>query len=596
MPKLFGWSLQRTKPDTSVISPIAGTALFSKDGAAVISASGVVAHPFMLDPTQAIIDEVNLINTVRGMSLQAECSEAIDSIVDEAVIIDEETNEILQLDLTKTDFSESTKNQIQDEFTYVLQLLDFKKTAHNLFRQWYVDGRMFFQVTIDEQKPTDGIQSILPIDPRTIKKVCEFDINYDQQTGTQIIRNQHEYFVYNPLGVSSMPAYMASGTSMGVGTNGTKIAADSIVYIHSGLFDTSHTVVLSYLYKAIKPLNQLVNIEDASVIYRISRAPERRVFYIDVGNLPVQRAEEYLKNIVAKFKSQLSYDSRTGEMAAQTRFSTMLEDFYLPRREGGKGTEITTLPAGTGLGSTDEILYFMRKLYRSLSIPSSRIEPASGTNNGGPGGASRSSEITRDEVKFGRFLSRLRLQFSDLFVQLLRRQLLLKSILDISEWEHCKNEMIVRFPTNNYFSELKDLEIVERRFQVATAADALVQKYISRNYVEKHILKLTEEQLKEIEEANEQDEDTQPGKVFGPPDPEAELDRLNADDAGGLNPDDPETDDEADERPTPKDRKGNRFGKTKPEPSEKSDPDEDANEAKDADSSKKKPNPFRKSK
>lgn len=570
---------------------MAGTALFSKDGAAIVSGSGVQVHPFQLDPNQIINDECSLINQFRGMALQAECSEAIDSIVNEAIIYNEETNETVQLDLSKTDFRESTKTQIQDEFTYILRLLNFKTTSYDIFRQWYVDGRLFFQVTIDDKTPINGIRQILPLDPRTIKKVVEFDLGYDPQTGTQIVKNQLEYFLYNPLGIGAMPSYMTTASALGAGSNGTKIAPDSIVYVHSGNFDSSHTVVLSYLYKAIKPLNQLVNIEDASVIYRLSRAPERRVFYIDVGNLPVQKAEEYLKNIVAKFKSQLSYDSRTGEMASQTRFSTMLEDFYLPRREGGKGTEITTLPAGQSLGVTDDIEYFKRKLYRALNLPASRIEPASGTNNAGPGGASRSSEITRDEVKFGRFLSRLRVQFSSLFVQLLRRQLLLKQLLTVEEWEHLKDQMIVRFPTDNYFSELKDLEIIERRIQVATAADSFVQKYISRDYINKRILKLTEQESEDIEKANKSDEDTQPGSVFGPPDPTAQLDAINADQADGDGSD-------SDEPPTPKEKASNKFPKQPRESKASEDDDDDDSSDDDTPPKKKskKPTPFTKSK
>jgi hypothetical protein len=499
--RLFGFTIQRSKEEQD--RPLDKTPTLAiprnDDGAAVVSTGGAYQQAITLDPTSIMGNEVELINQYRSMSLQAECSEAIDSIVNEAIIHDESANEVIRLNLDRVEIDDGVKEAIYDEFKYLGELLDFKSKAHEIFRQWYVDGRLFFQVIVDNENPGEGIQELQPIDPRTIKKVVELEIGLDQQTRTQIVKSKKEYFIYNPLGISVTPTY-SIGSVGALNAQGTQIAPDSILYVHSGTFDTSHTVVLSNLHKAIKPLNQLVNIEDALVIYRLVRAPERRIFYIDVGGMPTQKANEYLTAIMAKFKNKIQYDSRTGEMSSSPRFSTMLEDYYLPRREGGKATEITTLAGGQNLGQTEDIEYFKRKLYRSLNIPVSRIDPASGSNNGGQGMAGKATEITRDEVKFGRFLDRLRRKFADIFYQLLRRQLILKGIITPDDWTIISEQLTIEFPTDNYFSELKELEIMKARLEVTTLTDPYIGKYFSGQFVQKQILKLSEEEMEQMQE------------------------------------------------------------------------------------------------
>lgn len=510
--KLFGFSIQRPSDDKPL--PESGKLAVPKsdDGASVITAGGAYDSLIALDPTSIIGNEVELINSYRNMALQDTCAEAIDTIVAEAMIYEEGTDDVVQLKMDDIDIDEGLKEEIQNEFDTILTLLNFKTNNHDIFKQWYIDGRLFFQVVIDPDNTQDGIKELVPLDPRTIKKVKEIEVAFTAETGTQVQKTTKEYFIYDPKGISVTPSY-SIGTMSALNAQGTQVAPDSIVYVHSGCFDTSHTVILSHLHKAIKPLNMLINIEDALIIYRLSRAPRRLVFYVDVGGLPPTKAESYVKNLMAGFKNKLSYNSSTGEIASQTRISTMTENYFLPRREGGKATEITQLQEGQNLDQVQDLVYFKKKLYVSLNLPNSRIEASggssggSGTNNGGMAMQGRATEILRDEVKFSRFLARLRKRFSDIFYQLLRRQLILKGIIDAGDWEVLRDQLVFEWPVDNHFTELKDLEIQTQRINLAAIMDGMVGKYYSREYIKRRVLKLTDEELEDMDREMSQEED-----------------------------------------------------------------------------------------
>jgi hypothetical protein len=373
--------------------------------------------------------------------------------------------------------------------------------AQDIFRRYYIDGRLYYNVLIDKENPIAGIKELRYIDPRKLRKVREIKKKKDERTGAEIIDVFNEYYIYNDK--------VVTGSSSNYGPVGVRITLDSIVSVVSGLMDSRRAVVLSYLHKAIKPLNQLRMIEDATVIYRISRAPERRIFYIDVGNLPKLKAEQYLRDIMVKYKNKLVYDAQTGEVRDDRKFLSMMEDFWLPRREGGKGTEITTLPGGQNLGELEDVKYFQKKLYNSLSVPISRLEPNQGFSIG------RVAEVTRDELKFAKFVDRLRNKFSDIFNQALRVQCVLKGICTADEWDQFKEHIYYDFIKDNNFSELKDAELMRERLSLLSAVDPYTGRYFSQAWIQRNVLRLTDDQIKEMQSEIDEEKEIGMGLPVG---------------------------------------------------------------------------------
>lgn len=448
------------------------------DGAVTIQSGAYYGHYVDLDGI--VRNEIELITRYREMAIQPELEGAIDDIVNEAIVHDDSGRSV-EINLDELDQPEQIKKKIRDEFEFVLRLLDFGNMGHEIFRRWYIDGRLFYHIVIDTASIGKGIQEIRYIDPRRIRKIREIQKKKDTQTGMDIIHKQNEYYLYNERGI------------IGAHSNlGSKIAVDAIVNVNSGLMDAKRSMVLSYLHKAIKPLNQLRMIEDATVIYRLSRAPERRVFYIDVGNMPTMKAEQYLKDIMTNYRNKLVYDSSTGEIKDDRKHMSMLEDFWLPRREGNKGTEITTLPGGQNLGQMEDVKYFEKKLSKALGVPVSRLEQNQGFSLG------RSTEITRDELKFSKFIQRLRGKFSTLFDDIMRVQLSLKKICNADEWEKFKEDIWYDFKKDNNFNELKEAELMMNRVSILQLIDPFVGRYYSQEWVRKNVLHQTEDEMEEI--------------------------------------------------------------------------------------------------
>lgn len=483
---LFGFEIKRKsedkKADSSQIDP--SEKVFSlpsnDDGAVTIQSGAYYGHYVDLDGI--VRNEIELITRYREMSLQPELETAIDDIVNEAIVHDD-SGQSVDINMDELSQPDSIKKKIKEEFDYIINLLDFGNMGHEIFRRWYIDGRLFYHVVIDEANTSKGIKEIRYIDPRRIRKIREIQKKKDTKTGMDIIHKQNEYYLYNERGI------------IGAHSNlGSKIAVDSIINVNSGLMDAKRAMVLSYLHKAIKPLNQLRMIEDATVIYRLSRAPERRIFYIDVGTMPTIKAEQYLKDIMTNYRNKLVYDSSTGEIKDDRKHLSMLEDFWLPRREGGKGTEITTLPGGQNLGELEDVKYFEKKLYKSLGVPVSRLEQNQGFSLG------RTTEVTRDELKFSKFVQRLRSKFSTLFDDLMRVQLSLKKICNIDEWEQFKGDIWYDFKKDNNFNELKEAELLMNRVGILQLIDPFVGRYYSMEWVRKNVLQQTEEDIEEIDE------------------------------------------------------------------------------------------------
>ena len=483
MAELFGFEIKK-----KVTEPISFAPKQTDDGAVVVAEGGVYGTYVDLDGS--IRTEAELVNKYREMSMHPEVDMAIDDIVNE-VITQEPEMEPVELILDDIEeLPEKVKKIFIEEFKEVLNLLEFNQLSYEVFRRWYVDGRLYYHVIIDEKQQTLGIQELRYIDPRKIRKVREVRRKKleDNQLANQTSK---EYYIYNDKGFAKTSGNAALPTNS---IGGLKIAKDSIVQCTSGVTSLNGDLVQSYLHKAIKPLNQLRSMEDSLVIYRISRAPERRIFYIDVGNLPKMKAEQYLRDIMTKFKNKLVYDSATGEIRDDRKFMTMLEDFWLPRREGGKGTEITTLPGGQNLGQMDDVIYFQKKLYKSLNVPISRLDPEAQFNFG------RATEITRDEVKFAKFINRLRIKFSTLFSKILERQLILKGIITPEEWDEIRNLIRFKFSQDNYFAELKEAEILNNRLSALQQIDNFAGKYYSHEWIRRQVLRQTDEEIEEIDE------------------------------------------------------------------------------------------------
>jgi len=470
------------------------------DGAVTITSNAY--YGTYVDLEGSIRNELELITRYREMSNHPELEMAIDEIVNEAITHTLE-NRIVDVNVDKIKTTESIKKKIIEEFETVLRLLNFQNLGSDLFKRWYIDGRMYYHIVVNEKNSKEGIQELRYIDPRKIRKVREVKTGKDPKTGAQIVVSTAEYYVYNDKGTTTQN-YTTSTNS------GLRISPDSIININSGLMDAKNTFVISYLHKVIKPLNQLRMIEDAVVIYRISRAPERRIFYIDVGNLPKGKAEQYLRDVMVKYRNKMVYDASTGELRDDRKHMSMLEDFWLPRREGGKGTEITTLPAGQNLGELEDVKYFQKNLLKSLNVPLSRLDEQAG---GGFAGIGRSQEITRDELKFAKFVSRLRNKFSQIFNDALGTQLVLKGVCTIDEWKDFRENIIYDFKKDNNFTELREAELLRERLTMVGMIDPYIGKYFSHEYIKKNILKMTDEQ---VEEMQKQIEDEQEQGLGGP--------------------------------------------------------------------------------
>jgi hypothetical protein len=489
MAKLFGFSIEDTESlSPGVVSPVPPN---TEDGNDHYMSSGFFGTS--LDIEGVYKTEFDLLKRYREMALHPECDSAIEDIVNEAIVSDTNDSPV-QIDLDNLNASDGIKKKIREEFKYILELLDFDKKSHEIYRNWYVDGKIFYHKVIDLKNPQEGIQELRYIDPMKMKYVKQqkktekdryriANINTDNPLDYEFPEIE-EYFIYNPKLTSIAGNHSGFG-----GSNGIKMTKDSITYCTSGLVDRNKGNTLSYLHKAIKSLNQLRMIEDSLVIYRLSRAPERRIFYIDVGNLPKVKAEQYLRDVMMRYRNKLVYDSSTGEIRDDKKHMSMLEDFWLPRREGGRGTEITTLPGGQNLGEITDIEYFKKKLFRSLNVPPSRMDGEGGFNLG------RSSEILRDEVKFSKFVSRLRKRFSYVFSDMLRTQLILKNIITPEDWRVMDEHIQYDFLYDNHFAELKDAELLNERLNMVQVAEPYIGKYFSQDYVRRKILRQTDEEI-----------------------------------------------------------------------------------------------------
>ena len=472
MAEFFGFEIKRKEKELGAVTPPA-----TDDGTYDISGGGF--YSTILDTDGRSRTEDDLIRRYRDIAIQPECDSAIEDIVSEAIASDER-DMCVSVVLDNLQVSATIKKRIKEEFERILQLLDFNNKAHDIFRRWYVDGRIFYHKVIDSQNPRKGIQQLRYIDPRKIKKVRE--VQTDKKGGVDVVKKFKEFYIYNQHG------HQVNNTSTGV-----KLTFDSISYCPSGLIDMHKGTVLSYLNKAIKPVNQLRMIEDSVVIYRISRAPERRIFYIDVGNLPKIKAEQYLKDVMNRYRNKLVYDASTGEIRDDRNHMSMLEDFWLPRREGGRGTEITTLPGGANLGEIDDITYFQRKLYRSLNVPISRLEAEQNFSLG------RSTEITRDELKFTKFVGKLRKKFSVIFNDLLKTQLILTGVIAEEEWKSMSEHIQFDFLQDNNFTELKNAELLKERLEMLSQVENYVGTYFSKEWVKKNVLHLTDDEIGEMQ-------------------------------------------------------------------------------------------------
>lgn len=475
---IFGFEIRRNnrvQKDLlpSIVPPV------DEDGAGYVTAAGAHYGTYVNigDDTDKSKDDAQLIRQYRQVSVHPEVDAAVEDIVNET-ISSADNEQSLSIMLDNVDTTDNIKKQITDEFNELYSMLNFNELGHDIFKRWYIDGRLYYHLVVDEKNLKAGIQEIRPIDAAKIRKVKQIQKKKDPVTGADLIQKVEEFFIYQDK----------PGTS----NQGVKLSADSVTYVTSGILDEERRRVVSHLHKALKPINQLRMMEDSLVIYRLARAPERRIFYIDVGNLPKGKAEEYMKTIMAKYRNKLVYDAQTGAIRDDRKHMSMLEDFWLPRREGGKGTEISTLPGGENLGQIEDILYFQKRLYRSLNVPINRLEQEAQFSLG------RSTEITRDELKFQKFIDRLRSRFNALFYSILKKQLVLKGIITEEDWDEWKNDIIIDYQRDNHFTELRDLEIIRERIQMLDQLQQYVGEYFSKDWVYKKILHMDEEDVKQL--------------------------------------------------------------------------------------------------
>jgi hypothetical protein len=483
--KLFGFEIKRTKKGDrgkqelqSVVPPS------DNDGAGYVTATAGHFGQYINMEGDESKDNHQLILRYRGVAMHPEVDMAVDEIVNETISASE-LQSSLELSLDDIEAGDKIKDQVREEFENIVALLRFNEVGHELFRSWYVDGRSYHHLLVNEANPKAGIQEIRPIDAARIRKVREVKYKKDQMTGVKIVDTVDEFYIYE-----EKPGQTQSGV---------KLSNDSISYVTSGMLDESKKKVVSHLHKALKPINQLRMMEDSLVIYRLARAPERRIFYIDVGNLPRGKAEQYMSDIMAKYRNKLVYDASTGQIKDDRKHMSMLEDFWLPRRENGRGTEITTLPGGENLGQIDDIVYFQKRLYRSLNVPINRLEQEAQFSLG------RSTEISRDEVKFQKFVDRLRRRFSWIFLGILRKQLLLKGIITEQDWEEWKDSLYIDFIKDNQFTELKEMEILRERIGVMNEITQYVGEYYSKEWVMRNVLRMSDDDIEDMKKEIEQE-------------------------------------------------------------------------------------------
>jgi len=483
---LFGFEIKRVskseKEKENLPSIVPKT---DDDGAGYVTASGAHYGQYIDMEGNDAKDNVQLIKKYRGLAEHPEVDAAIEDIVNEA-ISGSEMEAPVEIDLDGVETSDKIKKIIVEEFNNICSMLNFSELAHDIFRSWYIDGRIYHHLVVNESNLKAGIQEIRPIDATKIRKVKEVNYKKDAKTGAKIVEKVNEFYIYQE--------------KQGTNGQGIKISPDSISYVTSGLLDPSRKRVVSFLHKSIKPINQLRMMEDSLVIYRLARAPERRIFYIDVGNLPAGKAEQHMKDIMARYRNKLVYDANTGDLKDDRKHMSMLEDFWLPRREGGRGTEISTLPGGENLGQIDDIVYFQKRLYRSLNVPINRLEQEAQFSLG------RSTEISRDEVKFQKFIDRLRKRFSNLLIGILKKQLILKGIITEQDWESWKNDITVDFIRDNHFVELKNAELLRERLQTMDQISQYIGEYFSREWVMKNVMMFTEEDIRQMRDEIESEQ------------------------------------------------------------------------------------------
>lgn len=476
--KLFGFEIRRSRSASdrkqlpSIVPPI------DDDGAGYVTASGTHYGQFINLDGDESKDNHQLIMKYRGVAMHPEVDAAIEDIVNESITGGEMESSV-DIILDDVDTTDSIKKQIKEEFEHVVSMLNFNENGHDMFKRWYIDGRMYHHLVVNEGNLKAGIQEIRPIDAAKVRKVKEVKKRKDPVTGANLIESINEYYIFQDKPTSQQ-------------SSGIKISTDAISYVTSGLLSEDRKKIISHLHKALKSINQLRMMEDSLVIYRLARAPERRIFYIDVGNLPRGKSEQYMKDIMARYRNKLVYDANTGELKDDRKHMSMLEDFWLPRREGGRGTEISTLPGGENLGQIDDIIYFQKRLYRSLNVPINRLEQEAQFSLG------RSTEISRDELKFQKFVDRLRRRFAHLFYGILKKQLILKGIITEEDWEAWKENIYIDYIKDNYFTELKDAELIRERLQTLDQVQQYVGEFFSKQWVMKNVLMLDDDEIKQM--------------------------------------------------------------------------------------------------
>jgi|TARA_R100000030_G_scaffold49229_1_gene37177 hypothetical protein len=489
--KLFGFEIKKAKKKEeqkapSIVPPR------DDEGGSYATASGSHYGQYLNLGDDDSKDNYQLIMKYRGNAMHPEVDMAIEDIVNES-ITGSQLEQTLDINLEDVDAPDRIKKVIKEEFDTIYGMLNFKELGHDIFRRWYIDGRMFHHLIINEAQPKEGIVEIRPIDAAKMRKVKKVKKKKDPATGANVVENTEEFFIYQEKPGSS--------------TSGVKMTSDSVSYVTSGLLSEDRRKIISFLHKALKPINQLRMMEDALVIYRLARAPERRIFYIDVGNLPRGKAEQYLKDIMAKYRNKLVYDAKTGDIRDDRKHMSLLEDFWLPRREGGTGTSIETLPGGENLGQIEDVIFFQKKVYRALNVPINRLEQEAQFSLG------RSTEVNRDELKFQKFIDRLRMRFAHLFYGILKKQLILKGIITEEDWENWKNDITVDYIRDNHFTELRDMEVLRERLQTMDMVQQYVGEYYSKEWIQKNVLMLSDEDVekmnKEIQGENP-DEPEQP--------------------------------------------------------------------------------------
>jgi polyhydroxyalkanoate synthesis regulator phasin len=474
--EIFGFEIKRKNPNETKGAVVAPSV---DDGSTMVTTSSAGYYGQTIDLEGVIKNENDLIKRYREVAQYSDCDNAITDIINESITSnwDEKAVDIV---LDDVELSDSIKKKITDEFNEVLKLYKFNEKGHDMFRSWYIDGRIYYHILLDMNSPKKGIQELRFIDPRKIRRIKNVKKERNEK-GVEVVKSVEEFYLFNDKGINT------------ASSQGVKLSIDSVVYCPSGLMDSNTGMMLGHLHKAIKPVNQLKMMEDSLVIYRVSRAPDRRVFYVDVGNLPKMKAEQYVNDIMNKFRNKIVYDATTGEIRDDRKHLSMMEDFWMPRREGGRGTEITTLPGGQSLGQIEDINFFQNKLYQALNVPASRLQQQVGFSLG------RSSEITRDEIKFNKFIERLRRKFSHVFNETMKIQLVSKGIMRLEEWEQISQDVRYDYQEDNNFAELRDTDILNNRLAALQQIEQFVGKYYSQEYVRKFVLRQSEEEIKDID-------------------------------------------------------------------------------------------------